>query len=107
MTDNRNVLRIDASARKAASSSRALTDALIEISTNPSKQRERREEIRVTLQETLRKKGVVPLTRGNFVKELGRGGLKGLHARGQAVMHLGSNTQQLGLVVRGETSSRI
>ncbi|WP_339688978.1 NAD(P)H-dependent oxidoreductase [uncultured Parasphingorhabdus sp.] len=30
MTDQRNILRIDASARKAASSSRALTDALIE-----------------------------------------------------------------------------
>lgn len=30
MTDQRNILRIDASARKAGSSSRALTDALIE-----------------------------------------------------------------------------
>ncbi len=79
-----------------------LTDALIAISTAPDEQALRRDEIRATLEETLRKKGVVPLTRSNFVRVLGSGGLAGLQARGQSVMQLGSNTQQLGLVVRGE-----
>lgn len=79
-----------------------LTDALIAISTAPARNAERREDIRAALQDTLRKKGVKPLTRRNFVTELGRGGLRGLHLRGQTVMQLASNTQQLGLVVRGE-----
>ncbi len=79
-----------------------LTDSLIEISTAPETNLARRDEIRTMLGETLRKKGVVPLTRRNFVRELGRGGLAGLQTRGQTVMHLGSNTQQLGLVVRGD-----
>lgn len=79
-----------------------LTNALINISTLPEENAARRDEIRAGLEETLQKKGVVPLTKRNFVKELGRGGLAGLHLRGQTVLHLMSNTQQLGLVVRSE-----
>lgn len=79
-----------------------LTDALIGMSTEPGENASRRQDIRDALEDTLSKKGVVPLDRHNFVRELGRGGLAGLHVRGQTVMHLGSNTQQLGLVIRGE-----
>ena len=79
-----------------------LTDALIAISTAPEANLKRRDEIRTALQDTLQKKGVVPITRKNFVRELSQGGFEGLHRRGQTVMHLASNTQQLGLVVRSD-----
>ena len=77
-----------------------LTDALIRISTQPQVDAARRDEIRAALDETLRKKGVSRLSRGSFIAELRRGGLAGLHARGQTVLHLMSNTQQVGLVLK-------
>lgn len=77
-----------------------LADALIRISTQPEADATRRDEIRAALDETLRKKGVTPLRRGSFIAELRRGGLAGLHARGQTVLHLMSNTQQVGLVLK-------
>jgi hypothetical protein len=77
-----------------------LADALIRISTQPEVDAARREEIRAALDETLRKKGVSRLTRGSFIAEVRRGGLNGLHARGQTVLHLMSNTQQVGLVLK-------
>ena len=77
-----------------------LADALIRISTQPEADAARRDEIRAALDETLRKKGVTPLSRGSFVAEVRRGGLAGLHARGQTVLHLMSNTQQVGLVLK-------
>jgi hypothetical protein len=77
-----------------------LTDALIRISTHPEQNKARRAEIEAALSETLAKKDVLPLTRKNFIRELRRGGTAGLHARGQTVLHLMSNTQQLGLVVQ-------
>lgn len=76
-----------------------LTDALIEVSTQPESNRARRGEIKALLDETLARKGVTPLTRWNFVMELHRGGVSGLHRRGQTVLHLMSNTQQAGLVL--------
>ncbi|HEY0975541.1 MAG TPA: AarF/ABC1/UbiB kinase family protein [Solimonas sp.] len=79
-----------------------LTDVLIEVSTQPEANRARRDEIKATLDETLAKKGVTPLTARNFVVELRRGGTEGLHRRGQTVLHLMSNTQQAGLVIRRE-----
>lgn len=79
-----------------------LADALIAISTAPTKNLSRRDEICTALKETLQKKGVTPLNRGNFIRELGQGGFSGLHTRGQTIMHLASNTQQLGLVVRSD-----
>jgi len=77
-----------------------LADALIKVSTHPVENTLRRSEIQAALDETLRKKGVTPLTRRNFVVQLRRGGMAGLHARGQAVLHLMSNTQQAGLVIQ-------
>ncbi|HVT35785.1 MAG TPA: AarF/ABC1/UbiB kinase family protein, partial [Nevskiaceae bacterium] len=77
-----------------------LTDALIRVSTQPEENARRHDEIKALLTETLQKKGVRPLTRRNFVRELRQGGLEGLHRRGQTVLHLMSNTQQAGLVLR-------
>jgi predicted unusual protein kinase regulating ubiquinone biosynthesis (AarF/ABC1/UbiB family) len=77
-----------------------LADALIRISTQPEADAARRDEIRAALDETLHKKQVSRLTRTGFIVELRRGGLAGLHARGQTVLHLLSNTQQVGLVLK-------
>jgi hypothetical protein len=76
-----------------------LADALINISTQPEANRARRKQIRAALVDTLRKKKVRTLTRANFVKVLREGGLAGLHRRGQAVLHLMSNTQTTGIVL--------
>lgn len=77
-----------------------LTDTLIAVSTQPEENLKRWAEIKTALDETLAKKGVTPLTARNFIPELRRGGMDGLHKRGQTVMHLMSNTQQVGLVVK-------
>jgi ubiquinone biosynthesis protein len=77
-----------------------LTDALIRVSTEPEANAARREEIRRLLDETLARKGIVPLDRANILRELRRGGWQGLHQRGQTVLHLMSNTQQAGLVLK-------
>jgi ubiquinone biosynthesis protein len=77
-----------------------LTDALIRVSTQPEANRERRAEIKAALEDTLGKKGIKPLTRSNFITELRRGGMEGMHLRGQTMLHLMSNTQQVGLVVQ-------
>ncbi len=79
-----------------------LTDALIEISTQPEQNHKRRREIRALLQETLHKKQVATLRRSNFLWLLAKGGWKGIHRRGQSVLQLMSNTQHLGLVVRSD-----
>jgi ubiquinone biosynthesis protein len=79
-----------------------LADALIEISTQPEVNYQRRKEIRGLLRDTLDKKGITTLRRSNFLWILGRGGWKGLHRRGQAVLQLMSNTQHLGLVIRSD-----
>ena len=79
-----------------------LTDALINISTQPDANRARRREIRAALAETLDKKGVETLTRTSFVRVLRKGGLEGLHRRGQAVLHVMSNTQTTGIVLTRE-----
>ena len=77
-----------------------LADALIKVSTQPDENSLRRSEIKAALDETLRKKGVRPLTRRNFIGQLRKGGIAGLHARGQAVLQLMTNTQQAGLVIQ-------
>jgi predicted unusual protein kinase regulating ubiquinone biosynthesis (AarF/ABC1/UbiB family) len=79
-----------------------LADALIEISTQPDANIRRRREIRALLHETLQKKRVVTLRRSNFLWLLAREGWAGLRRRGQTVLHLMSNTQHLGLVVRSD-----
>lgn len=77
-----------------------LTDALIRVSTQPEANAARRAEIRKVLDETLARKGIVQLGRRNLLRELRRGGWQGLHQRGQTVLHLMSNTQQVGLVLK-------
>lgn len=77
-----------------------LSEALVEISTQPDLHRSRRGEIRAALRETLKKKKVSALTRQNFILELYTGGMAGLRRRGQAVLHLMSNTQQAGIVLK-------
>ncbi len=79
---------------------RLLADALIRMSTSVQPSAERRDEIVAALDETLRKKSITPLTRRNLVRELRRDGWEGLHRRGQTVLQLMSNTQQLGVVIR-------
>lgn len=79
-----------------------LTDALIRMSTAPQANAARRAEIRVLLAETLAKRDIRPLKARNLLQELHRGGVEGLRQRGQAILHLISNTQHLGLVVKGD-----
>jgi predicted unusual protein kinase regulating ubiquinone biosynthesis (AarF/ABC1/UbiB family) len=79
-----------------------LADALIDISTQPAENAARRGAILAALAETLAKKKVITLTRANFVRELRRGGFDGLHRRAQTVMHLMSNTQTTGIVLKQE-----
>jgi len=78
-----------------------LTTALINISSNPEQNRKREAEIRCTLARTLKNKNVVQLT-SPFVFQLRREGINGMHRRLQVVLHLMSNTQHLGLVVKSE-----
>lgn len=77
-----------------------LADTLIRMSTEPEANRSRRQEIIAALDETLAKKGVARLTPRAVFDELREGGLRHLYLRGQTVLHLLSNTQQAGLVVR-------
>ena len=78
-----------------------LADALIQISTHPEQNRMRKSEIEQTLEETLLKKRVLPLNR-NFAIQLQQEGWEGIEKRIQVILHLVSNTQQLGLVVKSE-----
>lgn len=77
-----------------------LTDALIDISTQPEANRARRAEICEALDEILRKKNVARLTLRTLVGELRAEGWAPLHRRAHAVLQMLSNTQQAGLVVR-------
>lgn len=79
----------------------AITDALIAISSDPEAARARRDEIRDALVRTLDKKSIKPLSY-DFVWMLYQEGPDGWLQRANTLMHLMSNTQQLGLVVRGE-----
>lgn len=78
----------------------ALADALIRMSTTPQLDAARRATIVAALDDTLAKKGITPLTRRNIVRELRVGGTEGLYRRGQTLMQLVSNTQQVGVVIR-------
>ncbi len=78
-----------------------LTDSLIAICTDPEGATARRMEIREALVRTLEKKSIQPLSY-DFPWMLYREGMDGWLVRTNTLMHLMSNTQQLGLVVRGE-----
>lgn len=79
----------------------ALTDALIAVCTEPEAARARRAEIREALARTLQKKHIRPLGRW-FAMTLALEGSEGWMQRAQLLGQLMSNTQHLGLVVRGE-----
>lgn len=78
-----------------------LTDSLIAICTDPEAAMARRAEIREALVRTLSKKDIKPLSY-NFALMLYQEGPEGWLKRANTLMHLMSNTQQLGLVVRWE-----
>jgi ubiquinone biosynthesis protein len=78
-----------------------LADALIAICTDPAAAGPRRDEIRDALARTLGKKRIEPLGAG-FVWTLFREGADGWIERANLLAQLMSNTQALGLVVRGE-----
>lgn len=76
-----------------------LTDTLVRMSVNPEQAASTRAEIKATLDETLAKKGITPLTAHNLASELRRGGVEGLLNRGRTVLSLMANTQQSGVVL--------
>ncbi|MDG9671685.1 AarF/ABC1/UbiB kinase family protein [Hahella sp. CR1] len=78
-----------------------LTHALIEMSTHPEDNRRRREFIHAALTETLKKKGVTPLG-VHALTQLYKEGVTGVQRRLQTVMHLLSNTYQLGIIVQSD-----
>ncbi len=78
-----------------------LTDALIEMADDPQAAASRRDEIRDTLARTLQKKGIDPLNLA-FPLTLLREGSAGWVRRLNLLAQLMSNSQQLGLVVRGD-----
>lgn len=78
-----------------------MTDALIAICTDPEAAQERRDDIRAALVRTLDKKSIKPLSY-DFAWMLYVEGPQGWLTRANTLLHLMSNTQQLGLVVRGE-----
>lgn len=78
-----------------------LTEALINISSEPEHTRQRRGEIRDLLEQTLDRKNIKTL-KWYFPVQIVEEGKQGLHRRIQVVMHLMSNTQHLGLVVKSE-----
>jgi ubiquinone biosynthesis protein len=78
-----------------------MADALIAVCTDPAAAQARRGEIRDALARTLTKKGIQPLSL-NFAWVLYREGTDGWLKRANLLVQLMSNTQHLGLVVRGE-----
>jgi len=79
----------------------AVTDALINMSTQPEQNWARRSEIREQLLETLGKKDVKRLGK-NAPMVLWQEGGDGIQRRIQSIMQLASNTQQMNVVIRGE-----
>lgn len=78
-----------------------LTESLISLCTDPASALQRKDEIRETLARTLEKKEVKPLSY-DFALELYLEGPEGWLKRANTMLHLMSNTQHLGIVVRGE-----
>jgi predicted unusual protein kinase regulating ubiquinone biosynthesis (AarF/ABC1/UbiB family) len=78
-----------------------LTDAIIAISTHPEDNQRRWNEIHQELENTLKHKNLTPLGK-DFVSCLYKEGVEGLYKRMQAALHLLSNTQRLGVIVKSE-----
>jgi ubiquinone biosynthesis protein len=79
-----------------------LADSLIGMSTHPEENRIKREAICEALRLTLEKKHVSPLSRNTSVSVLLAEGVPGLHRRLQSIMHLMSNTYQLGIIIQSD-----
>ncbi len=75
-----------------------LADVLIEISTDPAANLQRRDDIVATLNQTLAKKNITPLTEDKL-RRMRDEGMEGMHRRFQVALQLMSNTQQLGVVI--------
>ncbi|MBK8973205.1 MAG: AarF/ABC1/UbiB kinase family protein [Hahellaceae bacterium] len=78
-----------------------LADSLIGMSTHPEENQAKRDGIREALRQTLEKKQVRPLEE-NSVRILIEEGVPGLHRRLQSIMHLMSNTYQLGIIIQSD-----
>ena len=78
-----------------------LADSLIGMSTQPDENRKKRDAIREALRQTLNKKQVRPLSENAF-STLMTQGVPGLHRRLQSIMHLMSNTYQLGIIIQSD-----
>jgi predicted unusual protein kinase regulating ubiquinone biosynthesis (AarF/ABC1/UbiB family) len=78
---------------------RRLADAPVRMSVQPTETEKRRASIEASLEALLRKRGVHKLTRRNAFSELRHGRLQGLAQRARTVLHVMSNTQQLGVVL--------
>lgn len=78
-----------------------LADCLIAMSTEPQVDASRRQEIIALLEDTLRKKQLLPM-REQTLRVIYREGRQGLRTRLQAAAHMLSNTYQLGLVVQSD-----
>ncbi len=78
-----------------------LADSLIGMSTQPDENRKKRDAIREALRQTLNKKQVRPLSENAF-STLMTEGVPGLHRRLQSIMHLMSNTYQLGIIIQSD-----
>lgn len=76
-----------------------LADALVRMSTHPTDSQGRRAAVEASLEGILRKRGISKLSRRNVLTELRRGGLGGFVQRARSVLHVMSNTQQLGVVL--------
>lgn len=79
----------------------SLSDTLIEMSTQPDKNRQRYDLIYEALSETLGKKGITPLGRLPLI-QLYREGRSGIQARLQAALQLMSNTYQLNITIKSD-----
>ncbi|MFD2230636.1 AarF/UbiB family protein [Alkalimarinus sediminis] len=84
-----------------AGDSDSLARVLIDMSTDPTANELRFDEIKKALDETLAKKQITPLDKRAIIT-LYREGQKGLHRRFQASLQLMSNTYQLGIVMQSD-----
>ena len=71
------------------------------MSADIEENRNRRDEIAETLSQTLERKKIAAL-KWTFVLQLYEEKMDGLHRRMQVVMHLMSNTQHLGLIIKSD-----
>ena len=84
-----------------ASDTATLAQTLIDMSTNPSSNTKRLQEIQSALNETLNKKDIAPLGK-DFALSLYQEGLPGLQVRLNTAAHLMTNSYQLGITIHSD-----